>query len=167
MKPQPFFRLVALTGALSLLTSCVADKGKAERSALITATGSASIENHVVKGLWVTRVYVLRIDGDILQMHGKRGVYELSPGRHEVDVNCEFGRPTIGDLYIDAGTHRFEFVASARSRFRVRAQKLSVEKAELWIEDVATETPVVPKVVVPLSATAQNIPVFIPIPVGK
>lgn len=167
MQNLPFFRCATLITALLLLVGCVADSGKAERSASITATGLASIENHVVKGLRVTRVYVLRIDGDILQMHGKRGVYELSPGRHEIDVNCEFGRPTIGDLYIDAGTFRFELVASAGSRYRVRAQKLSVEKAELWIEDVATEMPVAPKVIVPLTATGQNIPVFVPIPVGK
>jgi hypothetical protein len=156
--------LIAASVAL-LLCGCVADRGKAARSADIVANGDASIENWGVKGLSVTRIFVLRIDGTQVQPSGKRGVYALNPGPHEIDVICSFSRMAISDLYLDGGMHRFRLDAKSGTRYRVRGEKLSVDRALLWIENVAGEQVVGDKIEVPLTAAGQNAPIPIPIPV--
>ena len=151
--------------ALLALAACTSSK-RTERSEAINATGQASLENWTSLGK-MTRIMVIKIDGELLQTKGTKGVFPLSPGRHEAKVICTFSRITLADLIVDAGDASLTFEAKAGTRYRAMAKKVDASSVELWIEDVGTGLPVTEKVPSPLNANPQNVPLFIPIPVSR
>lgn len=164
LSPARLLAFAIVTLASFLGPSCTSP-AKAERSAAITATGDASIENWVVKGLTTTRIFVFKVDGEVLQPRGRRGVYPLSPGVHELTIYCQFTRMAVMDLMIDAGETALRLDAKPGTRYRLRTQKHSKSSALVWIEEVATGTPVTKRVTVALAENPQNVPTVILIPI--
>ena len=149
-----------------VLAGC-ASPDKSARSAEIMATGQASLENYTSRGLKTTRIFALKIDGELLQAKWKKGVYSLSSGLHEVRIICQFSRFSFGDLVIDAGDVTLRFEAEPKTRYRILGQKLSETAAEIWIENVMTGVAVTSRLAVQLNANPQNIPIIIPIPIRR
>ena len=153
---------------LLLLTGCgttVAEK--AARSAEITATGQATIENFVQKGLTTSRVYLRYLDGEFLQTNGTKGVYALAPGEHDLIVGISLSRMTVADLMMDGAEWKPRLRAEAGTRYRLRGRRLDVATAEVWIEDATHNRTVIGPEKVSLVETAQNVSIVIPIPVPK
>lgn len=138
---------------------------RTERSQAITATGQASIENTIKKGFHTTRLFALKIDGELVQQGKSRGVHPLSPGHHEVLVLAWFSRMGGLDLVIDAGEATLPLEAKSGVRYRVTGRKLGNEAAEVWIEDANTGQPATPVTRVKLNPNPQDIPILIPIPI--
>jgi hypothetical protein len=158
-------RHLATLGLLLLLTGCASSSAvKDERSAAITATGAASIENWRSPVMKTTRVFVTHVDGEFLQTSGQRGVYSLQPGRHTFTVQVHFSR-LVPQLIIDAGLAQLELEAHAGARYRLRAEKAAGLVAEVWIENAATGEIAVPRTQVDLAANPQDVPLIVPIPV--
>lgn len=161
------FFITTLALALLGLAGCKT-AAKTERSAAITATGEASIENRRQTNqslIYSDYIFAVKIDGQLLQTRGKKGVYPLTPGPHEIDVMCHFGRMALGSpLIIDMGQVLIHFEAKAGIRYRLTGKKHSHTSAELWIEDVKNGTAVTPRLPVALLANPQHVPVFIQMP---
>lgn len=154
---------IALVGAaIYSLVGCGSTSAKDARSAAINASGDASIENWVSPVLKTTRLFTLRIDGELLQSKGKRGVYALSPGKHRLEVHCQFSR-LLPQLIIDAGMAVVELDAKAGTRYRLQTEKVGALAADVWIVNVATGELAVPRTRVELIANPQEVPLFIPI----
>lgn len=153
--------LIALSGC----GTTVADK--AARSAELTATGQATVENFIHKGLTTTRVYSRYIDGVFLQTSGTKGVYPLTPGEHELTISATFSRMTIGDLMIDAAEWKPRFTAEAGTRYRLRGRRIDLATAEVWIEDATHNRTVAGPERLQLTENPQNVPIVIPLPVLK
>lgn len=151
--------------ALSGCGTTVADK--AARSAELTATGQATIENFTHKGLTVTRLFTRWIDGEFLQSNGTKGVYPLTPGEHEFTISATFSRMTIGDLMIDAGEWKVRFTAEAGTRYRIRGRRINTATAEVWIEDATHNRIAAGPHTLPLTENPQNVPIVVPLPVLK
>lgn len=166
MGPNRTLLLGVAVTALLFAVGC-STAAKTERSAAITAAGDASIENWKGRNPYGSRAYVLRIDGALVQPKDQKGVYALAAGRHTLHVNCAFGRMALTDLVIDAGEAQVEFEARAGTRYRIVGDKLSRTRAEIVIEDVTSGARVVGPIEVPLTDNPQNIPLLIPIPVGR
>lgn len=156
-------KLMALVIIASLMGCGTSPEEKTARSTTITATGRASIENWSSLGLKTTRLLIIHIDDVLLQSKGAKGVYPLTSGPHIVHVNCQFSRPTLTDLIIDAGDAQLRFEAKAGVRYRIQGQKLNNASAELWVAEVATGQAVTERLNVPLNATPQHVVVPIPI----
>lgn len=161
---KPWISSLFLLTILLLVGCGTPPSVKTERSQAITATGQASIENTVKKGLTTTRLWALKIDGELVQPGKSRGVHPLAPGHHEVLVLAWFSRMANLDLVIDAGEATLPLDAKPGVRYRVTGRKLSKEAAEVWIEDVGTGQPATAVARISLNPNPQNIPIFIPIP---
>ncbi|HEY1108587.1 MAG TPA: hypothetical protein VGE76_08150 [Opitutaceae bacterium] len=158
----------ALLAAISLLLCGCGTAAKTERSESIRAKGDASIEGVRTVGITVTDLIVLKIDGQFFVKKDKKGVYELTPGPHEIEIHCSFGRPPIAGVVIDAGNVALKLEARAGTRYRVAARKLSEKEADVWIENVATGQPATTVARISLQGTRQEMPaVPIIIPAGR